>query len=95
MSPHFVLKLQFRLHGCASLKEKRSRLANLLNKLKKKNVSVIESDRQDDHQFAEICIAKMSLDTNKLHRDHDQLLDFIEMHRGDIDLIHYETERFY
>lgn len=89
----FVLKLHFRLHGCASLKEKRSRMAPLLSKLKKENLSVIEADLLDNHQNAIICIARLSLNSQTLSRDLDHLIAFIDLYRGDMELLNYDMER--
>ncbi len=86
MPPLFILTLKFRLQGCSSLKEKRSRMASFLAKLKKENISVIESDFLNQHQESEITIAKLSINNSALNRDLDQLLSFIDYHRGDIEL---------
>ncbi len=48
-----VLALDFHLVGCASLKEKRRRLARLRDKFgSKANLAVCESDYQDSHRRA-------------------------------------------
>ena len=93
MKLHFILTLIIRLEGCKNLKEKRSRLASLLNFLKKMNVSVIESNLHDNHQEAELCIIKLSQNAKTLDRDLEHLLTKINTNRGDIDIINYETER--
>ena len=94
MPPFFILTLKFRLQGCTSLKEKRSRIAPLLAKLKKENISVIESDFLNQHQESEITIAKLSINNLALNRDLDQLLAFIDYHRADIELYDYRVERY-
>lgn len=94
MTALFILSLNFRLQGCTSLKEKRSRMAPLLAKLKKENISVIESALADNHQEAELTISKLSINSSTLNRDLDHLLDFIDYHRGDIELFDYHVERF-
>ncbi len=94
MAAHFLLILHFRLQGCQSLKEKRSRLAPLLNKLKNQNVSVAETDLQDMHQEALISITKVSLNSAALDRDLDLLLDFIDENRNDLYLMDYQAERY-
>ena len=94
MAAHFFLSLHFRLQGCQSLKEKRSRLAPLLAKLKNQNVSVAETDLQDKHQEAVICVAKVSLNAATLDRDLDLLLDFIDENRNDLYLMDYQAERY-
>ena len=48
-----VLSLDFRLHGCASLKEKRRRLGRLRAKFgSSANLAVCETEFQDSHQRA-------------------------------------------
>lgn len=94
MSAFFILTLNFRLQGCTSLKEKRSRMAPLLTKLKKENISVIESSLADSHQETELTIAKLSINNSSLDRNLDHLLAFIDYHRGDIELIDYQVERY-
>ena len=48
-----VLDIDFHLAGCASLKEKRRRLARLRDKFGRvPNLAVCESDYQDSHQRA-------------------------------------------
>ena len=48
------LQVDFFLHGCRSLKDKRRRLVKLRDKFgSKSHVSVCESDYQDDHQRAQ------------------------------------------
>jgi uncharacterized protein YlxP (DUF503 family) len=49
-----VLTLRFHLDGCASLKEKRQRLAGLRDRFgRQPNIAVCESDNQDVLQSAE------------------------------------------
>ena len=49
-----MLVLEFHLHGCQSLKEKRSRLQGLRQRFgKSTGVAVCESDHQNEHRKAE------------------------------------------
>ncbi|MCB1042696.1 MAG: DUF503 domain-containing protein [Acidobacteria bacterium] len=49
-----ILTVQFRLHGCRSLKEKRHRLSGLRQKYGRlTHFAVCESGSQDDHRFGE------------------------------------------
>ena len=49
-----LLTMNFRLTGCHSLKEKRSRLRGLKDKFGKyPNLAISESDHHDDHQLAQ------------------------------------------
>jgi len=56
-----ILKTRFRLHGCASLKEKRRRLSGLREKFGKiNNIAVCESNYQNTKELSEIsfiCVA--------------------------------------
>lgn len=53
-----VLRIQLRLYGPTSLKEKRSLLKHLIAQLKRKfNISVAEVDHQNDHRIATLGIA--------------------------------------
>ena len=48
-----LLRLRFRLEGCTSLKEKRSRLRGIKDKFgKRTNLAVCEADDADDHRSA-------------------------------------------
>ena len=48
------LTVDFRLHGCRSLKEKRSRLGRLRDKFgRSPNLVVCESSQHDSHQFGQ------------------------------------------
>ena len=55
------LTVDFHLHACRSLKEKRSRLGRLRDKFgRQTNLAVTESDQQDNHQHAQwsfVCAA--------------------------------------
>lgn len=49
-----VLRVQFYLHGCRSLKEKRRRLSGLRDKFgKQTSIAVCESGAADEHQRAQ------------------------------------------
>ncbi len=51
-----LLKIEFYLSGCRSLKEKRRRLQGIRDKYgRAANVAVCESDHQDTHQRAQWC----------------------------------------
>ncbi len=58
-----VIAWELHLEGCTSLKEKRSILRSLKDRLRNRhNVSVAETDHQDMWQRAELCAALVSSD---------------------------------
>ena len=64
MPPLFILTLKFRLQGCSSLKEKRSRMASFLAKLKKRTFQLLNLISLNQHQESEITIAKLSINNS-------------------------------
>ncbi|HPL81063.1 MAG TPA: DUF503 family protein, partial [Anaerolineaceae bacterium] len=65
-----------------------------LAKLRKENISVIESALVNRLQEAELTITKLSINNSTLNRDLDHLLAFIDYHRGDVELLDYKVERY-
>ena len=64
-----VLALDFHLAGCASLKEKRRRLARLRDKFGgKANLAVCESDSQESHQRAHWSVVAVAGDARGVER---------------------------
>lgn len=77
--PLALLTLHLRLPGCASLKEKRSRLLPLLNRLRREfNVSVAEIEAQDAWQRAIVGCAMLNTDAGRLDRALRQLVHWVE-----------------
>lgn len=71
------------LPGCGSLKEKRSVVRSLRDRLRSKfNVSVSETGLQDAHERAEISIALVASDRRLSESMLDKLDDFVEEHSG-------------
>jgi len=71
------------LPGCASLKEKRSVVRSLRDRLRTKfNVSVAETGFQDVHARAEISIALVASDRRLAESVLDKADDFVEAHGG-------------
>ncbi len=64
-----LLRVQFRLAGCKSLKEKRSRLAPLRGKLgKRENIALCETgfrDEKSQAQWAFVVLTKNAKDLDK------------------------------
>ena len=92
--PWFVATFSLYLPGCQSLKKKRSTLAPLLSRLKRYNLSVIETAHQDSWQTAEIQIAKLAQNRAQLDRDLAQVVALIETDFRDIRLTEV-TNEFY
>jgi len=90
--PWFIATFSLYLPGCQSLKEKRSTLAPLLSRLKRYNLSVIESACQDSWQTAELQIAKLGLNRAQLDRDLAKLVTLIETDFRDISLTEVRNE---
>jgi hypothetical protein len=82
------LSLHVRLDGCASLKEKRSRLKPLLNRLHREfNVSVAEIDYHDAWQDALVACVLVSNDAAHTQRSLRQVVRWIETSWPDVSLV--------
>lgn len=93
--PWFVATLTLSLPGCQSLKEKRSRLAPLLSRLKRYNLSVIEASHQDNWQIADLQIVKVGQNRAQLDRDLAQLVSLIEDDFRDLILTNVSNEFYF
>lgn len=72
-----VLTMEFQLHGCRSLKEKRQRLSGLREKFgKQPQIAVCESDHPDKWQSSQWQFALLSSDKRQLN----QMLEQIQSH---------------
>lgn len=90
--PWFIATFSLYLPGCQSLKQKRSALAPLLSRLKRYNLSVIETAHQDSWQTAEIKVAKLGLNRALLDRDLAEVVSLIENDFHDITLTDVKSE---
>ena len=71
------------LPGCASLKEKRSIVRSLRDRLRAKfNVSVAETGAQDAHARAELSIALVASDGRLAESMLEKIDRFVEMYGG-------------
>lgn len=78
--------------GCASLKEKRSVIRSLRDRLRTKfNVSVAETGLQDVHTRAEITIALVTSDGRMAESVLDKTDRFVEAHGGAV-IVRVERE---
>lgn len=93
--PWFIASLTLSLPGCHSLKEKRSVLSPLLSRLKRCNLSVIETSHRDSWQTAVLQIAKLGQTRAQLDRDLTLLLSSIENDFRDITLADVQHELYF
>jgi uncharacterized protein YlxP (DUF503 family) len=71
------------LHGCASLKEKRSVIRSIKDRLRSKfNVSVAETGLQDVHGRAELSIALVASDGRMAESVLEKADHLVESHGG-------------
>ena len=90
-----VLECRFILPGCASLKEKRSQVKPLINRLQREfRVSASEIDLQDIHNQAVIGCALISADRVYMEKQMQQVLVFIEKYWKNLQLVSYKIEFF-
>lgn len=80
-----LLTLKIYLPGCASLKEKRSRLKPLLEKMRRDfNLSVAEADFQDVWQSSLIACAAVGNDPSEVRRLLQATARWVDEHGRDI-----------
>jgi uncharacterized protein YlxP (DUF503 family) len=83
-----VLTLHIHIPGCSSLKEKRSRIKPLLNRLHREfNISVAEVENQDVWQSATIACALVGTDKGHTLRSLQKVCEWVETHWPDVDII--------
>lgn len=88
-----LLTIHIHLPGCASLKEKRSRLKPLLARLHREfNVSVAEVDHQDIWQDATIACALVSSDPAQTQRALQGVVGWIESSWPDVLVVNEQLE---
>lgn len=79
-----LLTVILELPGCSSLKEKRGRLAAIINRIQKEfNVSVAETDYQDAWQSAVLSCVIVSNDAPHNSRVLNNILRYLESHYPD------------
>ncbi len=90
-----LLTIQLHIPGCASLKEKRSRLKPLLARLHREfNVSAAEVDHQDAWQEAWIACALVSNDAAHTQRSLQRVVHWIETSWPDVEVENDTLELF-
>lgn len=80
-----VLKIHLYIPGCSSLKEKRSKIKPLQERLKREfNVSVAEIDLQDIHQSAIIALAMVNTSDPVIEASFELIERWISDHFRDL-----------
>lgn len=88
-----LLTLQLHLHGCSSLKEKRSRIKPVLARLRKEfNVATAEVDLQDVWQSCVIGCVTISTDHGQNQRLLQQVVEFVETNWPDLEIVQHHIE---
>ena len=88
-----VLECRFILPGCSSLKEKRSQVKPLINRLQREfNLSASEIDLQDIHDQAVIGCALISSDRVFMEKVMQRVVAFIEAYWKNMQLVDYKIE---
>jgi len=91
--PIGLLTLHVRIPGCASLKEKRSRLKPLIARLHREfNISVAEVDHQDAWQETLIACALVSNDGGFAQRSLQTVARWVESNWPDLELYDEQIE---
>jgi len=89
-----VLSMHLLLSGCASLKEKRSRLKPLLFRLRREfNISVAEVDFLESWQNALIACALVSNDSRFNQSALEKVAAWVEKTWPDVEVVDYRIER--
>lgn len=72
-------KIKFKLYGISSLKEKRSIVKSIINRIKKKfNVSIAEIDYNDSHLWAQIGFSIIGNDSRVVNSKLDKVLNMAD-----------------
>ncbi len=92
--PFALCTMKFKIDRAESLKEKRTILSGLLTRLKKCNLSVIESGSQDLHNQIELRLAMLRSTQSQIDRDLKAISDIIEQDFPHLDLYAFEREYY-
>lgn len=88
-----LLTLELYLEGTASLKEKRSRIAPVVRRIRTKfNASVCESDAQDVLTRAEISVVVVSTNDSHVHSQLQAVLNWVLDARLDVEVLDSHVE---
>jgi len=86
-----ALKVQMRINGARSLKEKRKVLKSIKDRVKQMNISVAEVDDQDKWQAATIALAVVSNDAVHINSMMDKVMN-IFYSNGDLEILNSQFE---
>ena len=89
-----MLTLNLYLHGCNSLKEKRSRIKPLVMRLHREfNISAAEMDYLDSWQNAQIACVIVSNDSAHNQRSLQHIVDWLERYWPDVEVVSDQIEQ--
>ena len=89
-----TLRLEFRLHGVFSLKEKRKSANSLKQKLRNKfNVAVSETEAQDSHQTLVLGVVTVANESGFVQSQLSKVLAMVEA-ATDEELVHADMDIF-
>ena len=72
-------KIKFRLYGVSSLKEKRSIVKSIINRIKNKfNISIAETDYNDSHVWAQIGFSIVGNDSRRGNSKLDKVFNLAD-----------------
>ena len=90
-----LLTLQIAIPGCSSLKQKRSRIKPLIQRIRREfNASVVELGYQDVWDQALIGCAVVSNETVHTQKTLQKIVSWIENNRFDLELVNEQVELF-
>ena len=85
--------IELYLSGAASLKDKRSVLKSVIHRIRREfNVSIAEIDHHDMLQSAVLGVVTVSTDSRHAHSQLTHVVNWIERHRLDAQLVDYQIE---
>jgi uncharacterized protein YlxP (DUF503 family) len=88
-----VCTIELRLPGNGSLKGKRSVIKSMVTRIGREfNVSIAEVDAQDAWQRAVLGVACVSGSASYAHGLLERVVQWIESHRPDVELLSYQIE---
>jgi uncharacterized protein YlxP (DUF503 family) len=87
--------IELYLPGATSLKDKRSVLKGVIHRVRREfNVSIAEVDYQDVLQSAVLGVVTLSTDSSHVHSQLTHVVNWIDRHRLDAELVDYQIEMF-
>jgi uncharacterized protein YlxP (DUF503 family) len=85
--------IELYLPASYSLKDKRSALKSVIHRIRREfNVSIAEVDYHDVLQSALLAVVTVSNDAAYVHGQLTHVVNWIERHRLDVELVGYEIE---